>query len=405
MNIRNSPTWKREVAKLPYDPLIEDIEAEVVVIGGGLCGVYTTYLLAKAGKKVVLLEKDSLGDGATGLTTAFLTESLDTEPRDLISGFGEENAMIATRAHREAIYLIENLVEEHDIDCEFSRVSNYIYAQNNDEVESLKAEIPNYAKLGYSAEYFEKPLKGVFSTAYLEIKNQGKFEPLKFLYALSDIAISEGAEIYEDREVKEISPNKVILENGKTIKADKIICATYVPFGEPWGLYFKKGMYETYVLELQIENGEILDGIYEDMDNPYHYFRVDGNRMIIGGEDHRVQIKMSPEKNFDALREYIKRVFPSIDYSVSAYWSGPILEPSDGLAYIGERKSEKGVYYAFGFSGNGMTYSVIAGEIIANMILGKSGREEWQKVFDVGRIPPLKALAEKGRDYVEEFFG
>src|SRR5690606_27255689 len=137
------------------------------------------------------------------------------------------------------------------------------------------------------------------------------------------------------------------------------VSATYQPFGQPAGLFFKKGMYVSYVLELQIPKDALKEGIYEDTQNPYHYFRVDSGsrheRMIVGGEDHLSEIPINTHKPLLVLRDYVRAHFGHLKYKIVREWSGPILEPVDGKAFIGKHKHPR-VLYAFGFSGNGMTY-------------------------------------------------
>jgi glycine/D-amino acid oxidase-like deaminating enzyme len=195
------------------------------------------------------------------------------------------------------------------------------------------------------------------------------------------------------------------IKNG-TVKAEWVISATYEPFGQPVGLYFKKGMYESYVFELEIPKDKIPEGIYEDMENPYHYFRIDKkgeyDRMIIGGEDHRQDIPVDDEKNFNALEEYVQETFPELEYKIIHKWDGPILEPSDGLAFIGCHKNPR-VLYAFGFSGNGMTYGGIASSIFKDTIMGNGN--PYSDIYRANRLLGIKPLITKGKDYTGELIG
>lgn len=180
--------------------------------------------------------------------------------------------------------------------------------------------------------------------------------------------------------------------------------ATYAPLTNE-GTRFKKGMYVSYVYELEIAKGLLGEGLYQDMHNPYHYFRIDNytnfDRMLVGGEDNREEIKVSSEKNFKALEEYIKTVLNGNDYKIKRKWYGPILEPVDGLALIGKIKPH--TYVATGFSGTGMTYSAISSLIIRDLIL--ADKNDYIHLYDPRRIPSLKQLFIKGADYTGEVFG
>ncbi|MES2215806.1 MAG: FAD-binding oxidoreductase [Patescibacteria group bacterium] len=215
-------------------------------------------------------------------------------------------------------------------------------------------------------------------------------------------------EIYEKTEAKEINEKRVtvISKDKKKVHATEyIIAATYEPFGQPFGLFFKKGMYTSYILEAHISQNTIREGIYEDTMNPYHYFRIDPapsfDTMIVGGEDHRSDIHIDPEKNFEALEEFLRELLDERVYTIANRWDGPILEPSDGLALIGPHKNPN-ILYAFGFSGNGMTYSGISALIFRDLII--EGKEnDMYALFRADRILGPKALLSKAVDYGGEF--
>jgi glycine/D-amino acid oxidase-like deaminating enzyme len=121
--------------------------------------------------------------------------------------------------------------------------------------------------------------------------------------------------------------------------------------------------------------------------------------MTIGGEDHRNDIPVKSEKNFKALEDYLKCIIPHVKYKKKSRWSGPILEPVDGLAYIGALQDKK-IMYAFGFSGNGMTYAAISAQIFTDAVMKRKNR--FAELYRADRIPSLKLLATKGRDYGRE---
>ncbi len=400
-------TW--EIEGIPkFTKLNKDETCEVCIVGGGLAGLWCAYLLSREGKRVILIEKDRLGEGATMYTTAFLTHSIDTDLGDIKSMFGRATAKKVWEAHREAIDLIEEVINREEIDCEFQRVNNVIFARDEKELEIAKEENEEAKSSGFESEYRDTPFKGFPNMGGQVLKNQGKYHPMKFFRGLLEAAIEHGLEIYEKTEAVEINGRSIFdikTKNGKTIRAKEVVVATYDPFNNPKPVHFKKGMYETYVYELKIKGGVIPEGIYEDEHNPYHYFRVDSmgkfDRLIVGGEDHRQELlKPLQNKSFKALREWIDEAFPGLEYTVEKKWHGGILEPSDGLALIGEYAPHR--YLASAFSGNGMTYSPISGMLIKDLICGK--KNPYKDIFDPKRTMNKKALTYKLRDYGEEFF-
>jgi glycine/D-amino acid oxidase-like deaminating enzyme len=402
-----TPTLWVTTAQLPtYPQLTKDTQADVAIIGGGLTGILTAYLLAKEDKKVVILEKNTIAEGATHLTTAFLTNVLDTDMHTLIETWGLETAKNIVGAHAEAIDLIEEIRRTEDIDCDFSRCSDFIYAYNEDEFGTLLKEYEALNQLGIKASISGDPLPGFKNYGYIEVYHQAKFHPIKFLRGLLNVLRSHNVQIFEKTEARDVKESTltIITDSRKKIEADWIIATTYEPFKQPLGLFFKKGMYTTYVLEAHIPQDVMREGIYEDTYNPYHYFRVDRaptfDTLIIGGEDHRSDIPLDPEKNFDALEEYLRNLLEDREYSIANRWDGPILEPSDGLAFIGPHKNPN-ILYAFGFSGNGMTYAGISARIFQDLISGKE--HPLFNIFRTSRVLGPKALISKAIDYGGEF--
>ncbi len=402
--------WSKGIEKSAYPTLTTTLKTDVVIVGGGLAGILSAYLLAKEGKNVVVLEQNSVGSGATELTTAFLTQSIDTDFSDLIKVFGKEKAKRIVDSHQQAIDLIEKIATENNIECEFERVSNYSYANREEDIKDLEAEYNAAKELGLNVNLSQKPGDfGFINFGYLELKNQAKFHPIKFLTGLAEIMALRGTLIFENSKVTKTvfdkSPHQVVTQLG-LIEADNVIVTTYEPFNKPLKLYFKKAFYNSYVFDVSLGmDGTFKEGIYEDLEDPYHYIRIDTNKdtqekkMIIGGEDHRQDIKVSPSKNFKALEEYLKCVLGGKPYEIKKKWAGPILEPVDGLAYIGPLDHDT-VYYAMAFSGNGMTYSAISAMLFKDYILDK--KNELSEIYAARRIPTLKSLRVKGMDYGRE---
>jgi glycine/D-amino acid oxidase-like deaminating enzyme len=412
MNNEKYDIWTSGVNKREYKPLSSNMVVDVVVIGGGLAGIWAAYLLAKAGAKVALIEKSVIGSGATSLTTGFITQSIDTDPSSLVKAVGKVNARKIYDSHLEAIDLIKNAIEEEEIECEFTSCSNYIYANSEKEVDKLKEELPLLASIDVEVVWNEGKSFGFKNFGAIELKNQAKYHPIKFLYGLAESARKYGVDIYENTEALKIEEGKgvgVVTSRGK-IMANFAIVTTYAPFERPFSLHFKKAFYTSYVFEVEIDKGLLKVGTYEDTHNPYHYLRVDKgerlDRIIVGGEDHRRDIKVNPSKSFEALEEYLKSILssiPKIEYKINRKWRGPILESVDGLPFVGSLEKKSKIIYTTAFSGNGMTYAPIAATITRDKILGN--RNYWSKIYASSRMPSIKSLLIKGKDYTGELIG
>lgn len=400
--MKDGSSWDEGIEAPAFAKLAGAHKADVAIVGGGITGILSAYLLAKEGKKVVVLEKDRLGGGATGATTAFITQIIDTDLSALAPTYGEKPARKILESHAAAIDLIEQIIKDEHIDCDFVRVPNYMVATTDSQMSDLSAEYKAGLHFGLDIVRGQQamPLR---CGGYARLDNQAKFHPLKFLFGVASAAQKYGAQIYEHTEARSVEGTRVIAPEGE-VSADLVIFATYEPYGEPWGLYFKKGMYKSYVLELATPR-KLPEGIYEDLANPYHYFRFDAmdgrTRIIVGGEDHRADIPVHESKSFQALEEYCKQIF-DFDFEIVRRWKGPILESGDGLALIGPHHDPARLY-AFGFSGNGMTYAAIAAQIFRDYVHGVSG--PWAELYRADRGPELKSLIQKAKDYLGEFAG
>ncbi|MBX4206443.1 FAD-binding oxidoreductase, partial [Candidatus Parcubacteria bacterium] len=388
-------TWQEHRKKRSYPALEEEIAADVAVVGGGMAGVLTAYRLAHQGLKVALLEKGGLADGATSATTAFITKVVDTELSELAEIFDPRTAKAVWESGQEAVGEFERIVRAEGIECEFARCSDFIFAAGAKEFKQLREEYATCRRLKAGVMLREDGAALNFPNAgYLEVPGQAKFHPTKFLYALAEKAAARGALIFEHTEVIAVEsegPVTVRTKGGSVVAKDAVF-ATYKPLTGA-KTHLKKAMYRSYVLEVEVPQGLFPEGIYEDMENPYHYFRIDPaaargdyDRMIVGGEDHKDIFGNPPaaglgKESFKALGAFLARIMGGHRYWIVKKWAGPILEPTDGLALIG--KIAPHCYVATGFSGNGMTYSMISSMLIADLIKGK--KNPWAKVYDPTR--------------------
>ncbi len=389
-----------------FPPLDTPLEVDVAIVGGGITGLICAYVLAQAGMRVAILEKDRIAHGATGATTAFLTQYIDTIISELIPMFGEESAKDIILSHRQAIDDIESIIQQEHIACDFERCPIYVYANSEKENTTLKQEIDAGKTIGLSLEFHQDKKLGFSNTGYVIFEQQAKFHPLKYMAGLIAVLQQQGVQMFEHTEVATMERGDGVALTANTFRvvAQNAIIATYVPLERE--LFFKKAVYDTYVLELLIPRGIIPHAIYEDILDPYHYMRVDHvggeDRLIVGGEDHRSDIHVPAEKCFSALEEYVKMILPNVSYEITRRWQGPIIESVDGLAWIGPHK-DRHVFHATGFSGNGMTYSMIAARIICDAITG--AKNPLSDIYSAQRIPTVKQLAVKGKDYSKELIG
>lgn len=400
----NTKTTWQEVSIPVQGALTDNVTTEIVIVGGGIAGITTAYLLAKAGKKVIVVEKSNAENSVTAYTTAFLTHSLDTDLADLKTMYGEKNAAKILQSHEDAINLVEKIIRDEHIDCDFVRAPHYSIALSKSGAKAIKEEHDLSNDLGFPASMKAAAFFPFENHGAMLLDNQAMFHPLKYVRVVREAFQKMGGEYYDNTEALSIEGNRTVIvkTNHGNITANAVVIATYNPFTQPWWFIFKKGMYKSYVYDVTIPKGAIPEGMYEDDNNPYHYFRVEGDRMIIGGEDHRIELKLDPERSFNALKEFIEKDLGIKDYTINHRWTGPILEQTDGIPLIGRySKKYPNRYVETAFSGNGMTNGTIAAMVVSDEITGKTN--PYAKLYNPRRLIRMSDIILKGRDYIGEF--
>src|ERR1700722_13370728 len=204
---------------------------DVVVIGGGIAGLTAAYLLKKAGKTVCLLERDRLGNGDTGRTTAHLTAVTDSRISTLAKSFGKEAARLVWEAGEASINTIEAISREEKIACDFRRIPGYLHASltgPGDESADLRSEADLALGLGIDAAYV--PAVPRLSVPGVRYSNQAKFHPLRYLQGLARALDGEGSQIHEESEVTGIDAKPLFVRVGDlAVECDYVVIATHVP--------------------------------------------------------------------------------------------------------------------------------------------------------------------------------
>lgn len=377
-------------------PIVGDITVDVAIVGAGITGITAAALLEREGKSVALVDKAHVGSGETGHTTAHLTEALDGRYTDLISKFGEEGARLAAESTRTAIDHIASVVRQHRISCGFRRVPGYFYSESPEERERLDEEGQAARRAGLRAELTsEVPLPFRVPWA-VRFPDQAEFHPQQYLRALAGTL--RNSRVFEGTQVIDVEDGEpcYLRTNTGTVTARDVIVAANVPINNRVFLHTKIAAYRSYVVAAPIS--EALAGLFWDTDDPYHYTRsqeAEGRTfLIVGGEDHKVGLERDTEEAYQRLEEFVRTRFPV--RSLAYRWSGQIIEPVDGLPFIGLNSLSHHVYVATGYSGNGITFGTLAGMILADVIAGRENT--YADLYDATRV---KLLA-SAKEYISE---
>jgi glycine/D-amino acid oxidase-like deaminating enzyme/nitrite reductase/ring-hydroxylating ferredoxin subunit len=397
------PVWDT-IQSPKYPKLMNDVTCDVAVIGGGITGLTAAYLLKKAGKRVCVLERYSLGDGDTGNTTAHLTCVTDFRLMEMAKIFGKPAAGLVWQGGMAAISIIEQNAKSEGIPCDFRRVPGFLHASfesKKDESKELQRDCKLARELGFAADFLEEV--PVVHREGIRIANQAKFHPLKYLSGLARAVQGNGCNIYEQSEATEFSkkPHGVKV-NGRQVTCDYVVIATHVPLMGKTGLInatllqSKLAPYSTYVIGARIPGGDLPEASFWDTTDPYYYLRIDktekGLYAIFGGKDHKTGQSRDPDKRYADMTKMLLKIIPQA--KVDRRWSGQVIETNDGLPYIGETAEHQ--FVATGYAGNGMTFGTLAGMMACDAALGR--KNPWQDLFSVNR----KKIRGGTWDYVSE---
>jgi glycine/D-amino acid oxidase-like deaminating enzyme/nitrite reductase/ring-hydroxylating ferredoxin subunit len=399
---KNDSIWTATADVPLYPPLEENLTANVCVVGAGIAGMTTAYLLAREGKSVVVIDDGQIAGGETGRTTAHLVNVLDDRYFELERMHGEKGARLAAESHTAAVDEIERIVNEEKIDCEFTRLDGYLFMPPAGELEFLQTELEACHRAGLTnVRMVERaPLPDYNTGVALHFPNQAQFHPVNYLNALAKAIERDGGRIFTRTHVDRIESGKpaIVGARDKTVRANFVVVATNTPINDWVTIHTKQFPYRTYVIGALVPKGSVPLGLYWDTADPYHYIRLQPlsdqhDVLIIGGEDHKTGQAEDTQERFDRLESWGRHVFPNIEF-VEFRWSGQVVEPVDSLAFIGRNPGEDNIFIATGDSGNGMTHGTIAGMLITDLIRGREN--EWVKLYDPSRTP-RRAMAEYAR--------
>lgn len=361
-------------------PLRGDITTDVAVVGGGLTGLLTAYMLKKAGIETVVLERDRCAMGVTGNSTAKITAAHRLIYDKIAGKRSCDAARLYANKNNAAIEKYAEIVKNERIDCSFERLSAFVYACTQEELNQIKNENRLLLKTSIDSSVTNEtelpfPIKGA-----IEYKNQAQFDPYRFA-----CGISRGIEIYENTRVKGIEGHRLITDNG-TVTAKKIILCTHYPIFSFRGAYFIKLRQEaSYALAVRCESK--LHGMYAGVDKKMPTFRRYKDMIIIGGEGHRTgKAHANVYSNMMQMaRAYWSTVEPVY------FWYAQDCVTTDGLPYIGEiNKNTPYVLVASGYGKWGMTSAMVAAEVLLSKTAGLE--HPLEKLLSPSRMPSLAGL-------------
>ncbi len=397
--LSTAPAWNDSLQSFQAPPLPGDQVCDVCVVGAGIAGLTTAYLLTQAGRKVIVIDgNESPGGGETRFTSAHLSSVIDDRFYEIARIRGDAAARLAHESHAAAIDQIQLICDTEEIDCGFRRVDGYLFPGPGDE-KIIDREYEAAKSAGCIVEKTDfGPIPTLGMVPCLRFGNQAAFEPSRYLAGLWAGASRRGVSLYGRTRARHVDSGDCpeVRTDGGTIRANAVVVATNSPIHLRVAMHTKLAPYSTYVIAGPIPIDSVPDALYWDTLDPYHYIRLirasdrdgqatDTDLLLVGGADHRTGHEPHPERRWDDLERWTRERFLQFN-SVTHRWSGMVMETLDGLGYIGpDPTGAKNVYVATGDSGMGLTHGTIAGLLLSDLIVGRTNI--WSDLYDPGRLP------------------
>jgi len=394
----NLKSWNTTAA-IRYPRLARSLDVEIAIVGAGITGLTTALQLSRAGRSVVVLDRQTVGAGATGDSTGHLTACLDVSYQILVGQFGEGDARLAAQSSMAAIDFIERTVSELGVACDFARVPGFRFCQNSATAQRLEREARLTQSLGLATTFestipLPLPVEGA-----LRFADQAQFDAPRYCQAL---ALELDGAVYGDTPVESVTDGEpcTLRAAGHLVTAKTLVMATHEPQWGPPTLLQKLTGHLSYTLAFGLRAGTFPDGLFWDMDDPYHYIRPvrdkDRDLLLIGGADQPTHGATASNVRFRKLEEYARRHFELGE--VVYRGSGEYFDAVDNLPYIGWLPGAPHMLVGTGYAGTGLTFGTVAGLLLADLVLGHAN--DWEHLYRPTRpaISPVAraAAARKG---------
>lgn len=392
-NGSSTSVWMDSATVPVFAPLVGAQEAQVCVIGAGIAGLTTAYLLALQDQDVVVIDALGVGAGESGRSTAHFFPP-DAWYHGIERRFGRAQARLVAGSYAHALQMVESIVRREGIACAFEHLDGYLVAHDARDGPTLERECDAAVRAGVQAERVSGvPGLGYDTGPALRYPGQAQFHPLKYLDGLARAFIRRGGRIHGASHARRIRGDHrhqvVFLDQGQ-IRAHSVVVATHTPFNDRVVMHTKQAGYRSYVVGLRVPRGTLPHLLLWDLSQPYHYVRLaagtDGDEvLLVGGADHKTGHDAHPGHRYDALERWARARFP-MARELAWRWSGEIMEPNDGLAFLGRNPmDDDNVYLITGDSGNGMTHGTIGAMLVTDLIMERPN--PWSALYDPARKP------------------
>lgn len=388
----NKSLWLDNYEIKGFPELTHDLETDVLVVGGGITGIMTAYLLGEEGYRVTLVEANKLVHGTTGNTTGKLTYQHGLVYKTLVSKHGLEKAKMYLDSHVKALNFIKNSVNELNIDCDLETVTSYVYTEKEKYINNIEKEYETTLKLGiecFITDELDLPFKVKVALGF---KNQAHFHVTKYLqYFINAFNNNDDCFIFENTKVVKIKEDNnmwhTYLENGIKIKSRHVVVCSHYPCNNLYNFYFAKLKPSmTYLIAAKYQT-EFTNADYINVEEPIRSIRThpykDGRLILIGGENHQCGHTDLEPLHYQNLEQFGKKYF-NIEEPLFK-WSTQDYNTFDNLPYIGQINGKSPhIIVATGFKKWGMLTSHVAATLALDLLTNK--KTEYENLYQPSRL-------------------
>jgi len=392
MDLRsNGPFWllKHGIIK-SYPSLQKNVTTEIAVIGGGISGALTAWHLQQVGFDVLVVDRRHIGMGSTAASTALLQYEIDTPLRELVKLRGEKDAIRSYELCLQSITDIKNICVKLNAKKLFIPSPSFQFASYKKDKDPLWEEFVWREKAGIEIEWLEEKdvldKFGFSKPAGILSATGASLDAYALTHKLLNDGQLTGMQVCDHTEIVSIRHKKREVElltgDGKKIKARKLIIACgyesqqYIPFKI-------QELQSTFaIISEPVTKQELWykDSLIWETSTPYLYLRTtEDKRIIIGGKDIDSSDPNKRDKYINIkskeLEKSFAKLFPSIPFKTDFRWAGTFASTIDGLPYIGAIRQRPHTLFALGFGGNGITFSIIAAQIICDLLKNKNNKD------------------------------